>query len=197
MALGCPGSRDPALPSVQRACVCVCVCVCMYQSNTQRFTLHVCIYVQSMFVWMFVHVCENMCTCRYVLLLPGFPGALEVPRGPLIHGLPSWSEVLGDPRLPWDPGSLLLHGVGTWDICGGIPRSIPGSFISCVCAHTHIHSPYTYTHFYKYTTHLPSVSYWMFLHHDHTHQLGRVQAHGYLHTVGSQPPQSMRSSCIT
>ena len=105
---GCPsGSRGPCSPFCPEGlcvcvcvcvlcmyvcvCLCVCVCVCVlahvYQSNTQRFTLHVCMYVCTEYVCM--NVCTCICTCRYVLLWPGFPGALEVPRGFLIHGLPS------------------------------------------------------------------------------------------------------------
>ena len=72
----------------------------------------------------------------------------------------------------------------------------------CVCAHIYTHLTHTlHTHTFTNIPHTFPLCHigcsCLIRHHDHTHQLGRVQAHGYLHTVGSQPPQSMRSSCIT
>ena len=58
-------------------CVCVCVCVCVF---ARKYTT---IYIARMRIcaeYVCMNVCTCMCTCRYVLLLPGFPGALEVPR---------------------------------------------------------------------------------------------------------------------
>ena len=67
MALGCPGSRDPALPSVQRTCVCVFAHINQIHND-----------VHCTYAYMSEYVCMNVCTCmcvyRYVLPLPGFPG---------------------------------------------------------------------------------------------------------------------------
>ena len=141
-----------------------------------------------------------MCTCRYVLSLPGFPRALEVPRvsfmvclhDPECWGIPGYPEILG-PCTGWARGTF----VGVFLAVSLVPLSPV-----CVCAHiythlTHTLHPHTFTNI-PHTFPLCHIGCSCLIrHHDHTHQLGRVQAHGYLHTVGSQPPQLKRSSCIT
>ena len=84
MALGCPGSRDPALPSVQRACVCVCVCVfaCINQIHndlhcTYAYMCRVCLYEC---LYMYVKICARVgmyCYCLGFQELWRFQGVLS------------------------------------------------------------------------------------------------------------------------
>ena len=176
-----------------------CMRVCMYS---------VCVYeCMHMYVIMCAHVgmypyCLGFQELRGFQVVPSFLVCLHDP------------ECQGILRLWGARGSLLILRVevGEWNICEGIFHSIPCFLYHlCACAHTYTHAIHTHTHTFTYThcntvqTHKHTHTFTntphtfplchvgfscLIYHHDHTHQLGRVRAHGHLNPVGSPHSQS-------